>query len=58
MVLEYSMQGSVLDGSWVLTDWVRWKTFCLGYEKRGYYLWNLVVSLGWKPGAIVQYLAC
>jgi hypothetical protein len=34
MVLEYSMQGSVLDGIWVLTDWVWWKTFSLEYEKR------------------------
>jgi hypothetical protein len=56
-MLEFPMQGPVLDGIWVLTDWVWWKTFCSESEKKGYQLWNTVVGLGWKPQAINQYLA-
>ncbi len=56
-MLEFPMQGPVLDGIWVLTDWVWWNTFSSESEKRGYQLWNMVVGLGWKPQAINQYLA-
>jgi hypothetical protein len=53
IMLEFPVQqGPVLDGSWVLTDWVWWKTFSLEYEKRGYHLWNPMAGLGWKPRAI------
>ena len=57
IMLEFSMQGPVLDRIWVLKDWVWWKTFSSESEKRGYHLWNMVVGLGWKPQAISQYLA-
>jgi hypothetical protein len=45
IMLEFPVQGPVLDGIWVLTDWVWWKTFSLECEKRGYHLWNPVVGL-------------
>jgi hypothetical protein len=51
------MQGPVLEGIWVLTDWVWWKIFNLEYIQRGYHLWNMAVGLGWKLRAIAQYLA-
>jgi hypothetical protein len=57
IMLEFPMQGPVLDRIWVLTDWVWWKTFSSESEKRGYQLWNTVVGLGWKPRVISQYLA-
>jgi hypothetical protein len=56
-MLEFPMQRPVLDRIWVHIDWVWLKTFSLEYEKRGYYLWNPVVGLGWKVRAILQYLA-
>ncbi len=60
-MLEFPLQAPVLDGMWVLTDWVWWKTFSSESEKRGYQLWNTVVGLGWKlgwkPRVISQYLA-
>ena len=57
IMLEFSLQGPVLDRIWVLTDWVWWKTFSSESEKRGYQLWNMAVGLGWTPREIVQYLA-
>ncbi len=38
-MLEFPMQGPVLDEILVHTDWVWRKNFSLEYDKRGYQLW-------------------
>ncbi len=54
IMLEFPVQGPVLDGIWVHTDWVWWTAFSLEFEKRGYQLWNTEVGLGWEEHAFLE----